>query len=135
MSQTISERASAGISKPSNQNGTTIPEREQPLSEQFRIVARKFCEADAAATLQEELKTPTLEQMKTKLIAAQGDMPDNKAERLVKSGEEWEEYIRNMCANRARANLLKAQMRYIDFRFSEWQSANATNRAEMRLGR
>jgi hypothetical protein len=48
----------------------------------------------AAASLQEDLKTITLEQWKTELILAGGDMPDSHAERRVKAQPRWEEYIR-----------------------------------------
>jgi hypothetical protein len=34
-----------------------MPEEERPLSEQFRLVALAWCDADAAASLREELKT------------------------------------------------------------------------------
>ena len=112
-----------------------LPERERPLSEQFRIVAKQFADADAAATLLEELKTTTLEKLKTKLMAVHGEMPDNKAERLVKASGEWEEYVRSMCDARAKATKLKLQMAYIRMVFSEWQAADASARAEYKLGR
>jgi hypothetical protein len=76
-----SERATVASVRP-------LPESERPLSEQFRLVAVEYADAEAAASLLEELKTTTLEAMKTKLIAANGDMADNKAERLVKSFDE-----------------------------------------------
>jgi hypothetical protein len=83
--------------------------QEQPLSEQYRITAKAWAEADAAASLLEELKTADLEQRKTKLIEAHGDMADNRAERVVKAPE-WEQRIRQMCEARAQANLLKAKL-------------------------
>lgn len=119
MTKTISQRA--------------IPEREQPLSEQFRLVALAWADADAAANLQEELKTTTLEQWKTELILAQGDMPDSHAERKVKAQPRWEAYIRQMCKDRAEANKRKVQLEYLKMRYHEQQSAEATARAERRL--
>lgn len=114
---------------------TDMPRHERPISEEFRIVAKKWIEADAAARLREELKTTTMEQMKQDLIETEGDMPDSHAERRVKSGKNWEEYIRQMVEARTDANRLKAQMEFIRMRWNEIQDANASARAEMRLGR
>jgi hypothetical protein len=114
---------------------TEMPRHERPISEEFRIVAKKWVDADAAARLREELKTTTLEQMKQDLIEREGDMPDSHAERRVKSGKDWEEYIRQMVETRTDANRLKAQMEYIRMRWNEIQDANASARAEMRLSK
>lgn len=110
-----------------------MPPKEQPISEQFRIVAKQWVDADAAASLMEELKTTTLEKMKNDLIARDGPMPDNTATRLAKCDAAWEQYVREMCKHRADANRLKVQMEYIRMKHSEWQSAEATARAERRL--
>ena len=111
-----------------------LPAKDRPLSEQFRLVAVAYADAEAAASLLEELKTTTLEKLKSKTIIERGDMPDNKAERIVKSSPDWEAYIRQMCDARARATKLKLQLAYIRMRHAEWQAADATARAEMRLG-
>jgi hypothetical protein len=102
---------------------------EQPLSEQFRIVAKKWVDADSAASLLEETKSAVLARM----MSAQGDMPVNRAELNVKSSEEWLEFVTKMVKARERAALLKVQLEYLRMRFNEWQSHNATKRAEMRL--
>jgi len=112
---------------------SAIPKHEQPISEQFRIVAKQWVDADSAASLLEELKTTTLERMKSDLIERDGPMPDNTATRLAKCSADWEQYIREMCKHRADANRLKVQMEYIRMKHSEWQSAEATARAERRL--
>lgn len=122
---TISERA-LGIRE--------LPEREQPVSEQFRIVAVAYADAEAAASLMEELKSTTLETMKSKLIAEQGEMPDNKAERLVKASDGWREYVEQMCAHRAKATKLRLKLEYVRMRASEAQSREANARHEARLG-
>lgn len=114
---------------------TEMPRHERPLSEQFRIVAKEYADAESAASLLEELKTTTLEQRKTMLIAEQGDMPDSRAERIVKAAAEWEEFIREMCRLRSEANLLRLKLEYVRMRFTEWQAADANSRAEMRLTR
>ena len=110
-----------------------VPVSEQPLSEQYRYVAKLWAEADAAASLFEELKTADLEQRKTKLIEAHGDMADNRAERVVKTSPEWEQRIRQMCEARAQANLLKAKLEYIKIKHSEWLMHNAAARQERQL--
>ena len=70
---------------------TEMPARERPLSEEYRIVARKWVDADGAASLREELKTTTLEQMKSDLIKSQGEMAGSQQrcdERLPSGGNE-----------------------------------------------
>lgn len=121
----ISEQATANIRE--------IPEHGRPISEQFRIVAKEWVELDAAANLLEELKTTTLEQRKSDVIRQQGDMADNKAERIVKSSKEWEQYIRDMVEARKQANLAKVKMSWIDKREREQQSYEATARSERRM--
>lgn len=122
---TISSRATAGIAQ--------MPEREQPLSEQYRIVAKEWVSAEAGAQLLEDLKTTKLEQKKQALIDTEGPMPDSHAERRVKAGIEWEEYIREIVDAREKANFAKVKMDYIKMRFNEWQAKDATARAEMKM--
>ena len=102
---------------------------KEPISEQYRLIAKKWVDADSAANLLEETKSAFL----AKLMAGQGDMPVSKAEMKVKASDEWSDYIGKMVRAREQAALLKAQLEYIRMKFSEWQSANATHRAEMRL--
>ena len=101
----------------------------QPISEQYRIVAKSWVDADSAATLLEECKSAFL----AKLMVARGDMPVSKAEMQVKASDEWSDYIGKMVRAREHAALLKAQLEFIRMRFTEQQSANASRRAEMRL--
>src|SRR6185312_14553669 len=100
-----------------------------PLSEQYRLVAKKWCDADSAAALLEETKSAVLAKMMTR----HGDMPVSKAEMLVKASDEWADYVTKMVRARERAALLKVQLEFIRMKFSEWQSAEASKRAEMRL--
>jgi hypothetical protein len=100
-----------------------------PISEQFRLIAKKYVDADSAASLLEECKSAFL----AKLMAARGDMPVSKAEMQVKASDEWSDYIGKMVRAREQAALLKAQLEFIRMRFAEEQSANANRRAEMRL--
>ena len=100
-----------------------------PISEQFRIVAKQYVDQDAAASLLEETKSAVLAQH----MAAMGEMPVSKAEMAVKSTAQWHEYLENMVAERKKANMLKVKLKWVEMRFAEFQSAEATKRAEMRL--
>ena len=100
-----------------------------PWSEQYRVVAKQWVDADAAADILEELKSATLSQ----LMSEHGDMPVSRAEMLVKADEEWQAYIREMVEARQKANRLKVQLEYLRMKFSEWQSHEATKRTEARL--
>ena len=104
-------------------------DHERPLSEQFRLVAKKWVDADSAASLLEETKSAVLARM----MAGQGDMPVNRAELNVKSSEEWFEFITDMVKAREKAAMLKVQLEYIRMKFHEWQSHAANRRAEMKL--
>lgn len=101
----------------------------QPISEQFRITAKAWVDADAAANMLEETKTATLSQK----MFALGEMPVSKAEMTVKASDEWAHYLKTMVDARSRANLLKVKMEYLRMRFQEWNSTTATRRAEMKL--
>jgi hypothetical protein len=100
-----------------------------PLSEQYRMIAKKYVEADAAASILEESKSAVLAQW----MADKGDMPVSRAEMIVKASQEWHNYIIEMVSARKQAALLKAQLEYIRMQFSEQQSKEATHRAEMKL--
>ena len=100
-----------------------------PLSEQFRVIAKKWVDADSAASMLEETKSSVLAQM----MAGQGDMPVSRAEMNVKASGEWREYVKSMVEAREKASLLKVQLEYIRMRFHEWQSHEASKRAEMKL--
>lgn len=118
--------------------GNTIsqmPERDRPISEEFRVIAKLWVTADADARLLEELKTTRLEQQKQNLIETEGDMPDSHAERRVKATPEWETYIQGMVDAKTEANMKKAHMEFLRMRFTEIQDANASARAEQRLNR
>lgn len=100
-----------------------------PWSEQYRIVARKWVDADAAASLLEDTKSAFLSQK----MQQHADLPVSKAEAIIKGSAEWADFIEKMVAARKQANLLKVQLEYLRMKFSEWQSAEATKRTEARL--
>src|SRR4051812_38861755 len=100
-----------------------------PWSEQYRIVAKQWVDADAAANFQEEMKSAQL----SRLMAKEGDIPVSRAEMNVKASDAWGEFIEQMTDARQKATKLKVQLEYLRMKFMEWQSENATKRAEMRL--
>lgn len=108
-----------------------MTDHTNPISEQFRIIAKRWVDADAAANMLEETKSAVLSRM----MADLGDMPVSKAEMTVKASDDWKAYVTEMVEARKKAALLKVQLEYIRMQFSEWQSAEATRRAEMNLTR
>lgn len=106
-----------------------MSDSNQPLSEQYRITAKAWVEADAAASLLEDTKSAFLSQRMAEL----GDMPISKAEAMVKSSPEWTDYVRKMVDSRKQANFLKVKLEWVRMRFAEQQSFEATKRAEMKL--
>jgi hypothetical protein len=122
-----SERATARISE--------LPQQDRPLSEQFRLVAIKYTDADAAANLLEELKSATLAQFVGVRVERDPSLSESRAERQSKASQEWDAYVRHMCQRRADANKLRLQLEYIRMRFNEWQSREANSRHEARLSR
>lgn len=107
------------------------PSSNLPWSEQFRIVSKDWVDAEAAASLLEDTKSAFLAQK----IAELGDMPVNRAEATVKASPEWVDYVRKMIDARKAANRRKVQLEYLRMKFTEWNSAEASQRAEMRLTR
>ena len=110
---------------------TEMPERERPISEQFRIVARQWVEADKAASILEESKSAVLSQMMLK----EGDMPVSKAEMRVKGSAEWQDYLDKMVCARSDANLRKVQMDYLKMKEREADREDWNARSERKMGR
>lgn len=105
------------------------PKQNLPWSEQFRIVAKQWVDADAAASILEDTKSAILSER----MQALGEMPVSKAEAIVKASAEWRAHIEEMVSARKASNRLKVQMEYLRMKFSEWQSHEATKRTEARL--
>ena len=102
-------------------------------SEQFRVVAKKWVDADAAATLLEDTKSAFLSERIRELIRETPGIALNRAEAEVKASPEWKEWVEGMIEARKSANLLKVQMEYLRMKFTEWNSHEATKRQEMKL--
>lgn len=105
----------------------------EPLSEQFRVVAKEWVEADEAASILEETKSIVFSEMVGKIISDDLKIAVNRAELLAKSSDDYKEFVTSMVKARSRANLLKVKLEYLRMRFSEAQSAEATARAERRM--
>ncbi|MGW8179504.1 MAG: hypothetical protein ACWGQW_12205 [bacterium] len=99
------------------------------ISEQFRLKALEWADLDNAARMLEEGKTTFLAQRKASL----GDIPDSHAEKQVKASDEWADYIKKMVRSKTLANKARIEVEYLKMRFSEWQSAEANQRAERRM--
>lgn len=112
-----------------------MPEHERSVAEEFRITAHKYVDAQAAADSYEEMKTTTLEQMKTALILEHGEMADNKAERTVKSSPAWEEYLRAMLEARKVALKFKLQLDWIRMKERIEDRQSWLQRSEHKMGR
>ena len=116
-----------------------MPQSERPLSEQFRLVANSWVDADAKARELEGLKDLLLEQRKNALVLAaqrRGEkLADNAAEREVKASDQWMDYITGMIHARTLANKHKVEMERIRMREREIADHNANIRAEYRLSR
>lgn len=102
---------------------------DTPVSEQYRLAAREWVEIDAAARMLEEGKTTYLAQRK----AALGEMPDSKAEKLVKASPEWADYIKKMVNAKTAANRQRVELDFLKMRHMERTSEEANNRAERKL--
>ncbi len=105
----------------------------EPISEQFRIVAKKWVDADTAASFMEETKSAFLADRINDVIGFNLDMAFNKAELAAKASPEYKDFCKQMVEHRGKANLLKVQLEYLRMKFSEWQSAEANARSERRL--
>lgn len=121
---TISQRATA-----------MMPEREQPLSEQYRIIAKQWVDAEAAYKIMHDTKNSVRADMMRKVLDDDKTKKVNRAEIEVEASDEWTNYLTKMNELWRDANLKRAQLKYIDMRFQEWMNANANNRHEARLGR
>jgi hypothetical protein len=108
-----------------------MPAHERPISEEFRLVAKAWVEADAAARLLEETKSSLL----SKLVMASTEPSIGRAEHAARASQDYTDHIDQMCKAKAEANLRRVQMKFVEMRFSEWQSSDANARRERQMGR
>lgn len=109
---------------------TDMLPHERPISEEFRVVAKQWADAESAASLLKGTKKDVLEKLKANVIG-DGSMPDNKAERLARISEEWGEFKRAMLEAEDKARRLHLQLEYIRMKHKERVSANFHSMTEM----
>lgn len=103
--------------------------RDRPISEQWRLASLDWCDQNNAANLLEETKSAVFARMMTK----HGDMPVSRAEVLVRSSQEWLDFIKEMTGARDKAARLKVEADYLKMRHSEQMSQEANYRSERKL--
>ena len=108
-----------------------MAERDRPLSEQYRIVARQWVDAESAAQLLEDTKSSVLAQ---KMLAL-GDMAVNKAEMQIKASDDWMAHIKVIVEARKEANLKKVHLEYLRMLEREAERKSWAARSEMKMGR
>lgn len=104
-----------------------------PISEQYRVVAKQWVDAEAAASLLEDTKSSVLSERMQAMLREEPGLAINRAEAAVKASDEWKDWITGMIEARKKANLLKVQLEYLRMRAGEQASFEATRRAEMKL--
>lgn len=105
----------------------------EPISDRYLKIAEEWVDADRAASLMEETKSAVFAEMTSKLLTQNISLAVNRAETITKSSSDWKEFVTKMVELRSQANLLKVRMEFLKMKFTEQQSREATNRAEMRL--
>ena len=114
---------------------TEMPQIERPLSEQYRIVAKRFAEAYGQATFMENTRTGTLARMVKKIIAESNEkISQAKAENEAKASEEWFCFNDELAKAKERVEVLRAQKKHIEMQAWERTNADANKRKEMGMG-
>ena len=111
-----------------------IPNRERSISERYRLAGDIWVTAKAKSDLADEHKTIIFAQIKTDLLAADPKLSETKAERLARITDQWSEFVSSMVELRRAANKARHDLACIEMEFREWQSRNASARAEMGMG-
>ena len=127
----ISERAING----SRLAPAEMPERERPISEEYRIAAKEWVQAKKAFRLLEEMKKINMARMKNALIQERGKMSDAQAERLCLVTDEWAEIVNELVEAEAACDFARVKMKWVELRYGEWQSDDANARKERHMGR
>jgi hypothetical protein len=105
----------------------------QPLSEQYRLAALAWIDADSAASILEETKSIIFSEMVGKILEESPKLSVNRAENIVKSSADYKDFVNKMVLARTHADKLKVEVEYIRMKASEQMSAEATARKEMSL--
>jgi hypothetical protein len=102
---------------------------DERISEQYRLAAEKWVDADAAARMLEEARSA----VRSQKMLAMGDIAVNRAQLMVEGSREWHDYLKKMVDAKTLANKLRIEVEYLRMRAAEQQSEEASKRAEMRL--
>lgn len=106
----------------------------QPISEQYRVIAEEWADAYASYKAMEDAKTTVLEKIKhgivTKANATKEKITNADAERLAKVSDEWCSYLEAMGSANARRLQLQVQKDVLNMRHHEQMSVEANHRRE-----
>ncbi len=120
---TISERARAGV--------TDMPERERPISEEYRIASKEAVRLKSIARLAEDLKPSKF----AELMQGHNDIAVSRAEIAVRASTEWKEHVASVVAAIEAADYAHKRVKWIEMRFQEWVMQQAGARHERQMGR
>jgi hypothetical protein len=115
-----------------------MPEKERSHAERFRLAGDAWAEAKRQADLLEEMKGPTVEQMKCKLLAklteaGETKVPEARLEREVKASDEYADYIKGMCFAKERENKAWVERKAVEIAATETVDMNANYRTERKM--
>lgn len=99
-----------------------------PWPEQYRIAGEAWADLEAAAQLLEDTKSAVLAQKCAEL----GSLPVNRAEQTIKASPFWRGHIEKIVRARESANKARIQLEYCKMKFYDFQSQQASSRAELR---
>jgi len=108
-----------------------MPERDRPLSEQYRLASKDYVKAKSIAKLAEDLKPSKF----SELINLRADMAVSRAEHAVRASQEWKDYVASVVASVEAADMARAKVKWIEMRFQEWVMQQAGARKEREMGR
>lgn len=91
------------------------------FTDRYSEAAKDWVEADSSASLMEELKLSSLNQMIIHLNV-DGEMTFARREAIVRSSDKWQDYIKEMVQKRTKANLLKIRLEVIRMQYNETRS-------------
>lgn len=119
---TISERA-LGVSE--------MPERERPISEEYRIASKEAVRLKSIARLSEDLKPSKF----AELMLLHNDLAVSRAEIAVRASKEWKDHVASVVAAGEAADYAHKRVKWIEMRFQEWVMQQAGARHERQMGR
>lgn len=108
-----------------------MPEQERPISERFRVAAKRWVELKSAAKLADDMKQHKF----AVLMEERTEMAVSRAEIAVKASKEWKDILEDCAAKEKAADLAKMECRWLEMVYGEWQSNDANARKERHMGR